>query len=190
MLHAVTTLMMYAGAADDASTAMRTGGLPLLPAGVEWPICVECDEPQQFLAHIPLPDGPALEVFMCANDPGMCDAWAPGSGANAVVVTRGEVIPLPAPEDGVTRLDDVTAIALAAGDAAYDYPLPDGVLGQLGGEPAWIQQTEIPDCPECAEAMAFVAQLEEHSSINFGDAGAGYVFACRPCERGTFQYQC
>jgi hypothetical protein len=38
--------------------------------------------------------------------------------------------------------------------------------------------------------MAFAAQLEEHSSINFGGAGAGYVFRCKPCDRGAFLFQC
>jgi hypothetical protein len=188
-LHTVTTLLMHAGAADAHSTAMRTGGVPLLPAGTDWPVCGECEEPQQFLAHIPLSDGPALAVFMCANDPGLCDAWAPGGGANAVVFTSHQS-PLEAPENGVTGLDDVTAITLATGDAEYDYPLPSNdVLGQLGGEPLWLQNPETPDCPACGAAMEFVAQLEEHSTINFG-TGAGYVFACKPCERGAFLFQC
>ncbi|EWM18189.1 hypothetical protein KUTG_08493 [Kutzneria sp. 744] len=189
MLRPVTTLMMYAGAADAGSTSTRTGGLPLLPADAEWPICGDCEGPQQFLAHVPLPDGPALAVFMCANDPGMCDAWKAGSGANAVVFT-GHKTPLAAPEKGVTGLDDVTAITLRPTDIAYDYPLPgEDVLGQFGGEPMWIQDPETPDCPECGTVMGFVLQLEPHSSINFG-AGAGYVFCCRPCERGEFLFQC
>jgi hypothetical protein len=187
----VTTLMMDAGPTEADSPAMRTGGLPLLPLGSEWPTCVECDAPQQFLAHLPLPAGPTLAVFMCMDDPGMCAAFVPGSGANAVVFVAGEVTPLAAPEDGVTGLDDVTAITLAATDDVYDYPLPSGdVLGQFGGEPTWIQHPETPDCPECGQTMGFVLQLEEHSSINFGGAGAGYVFACRPCERGGFLFQC
>lgn len=145
----------------------------------------------QFLAHIPLPDGPALEIFMCANDPGMCDSWAAGSGANAVLLATGDLVPLDAPEDGETRLDDVSAIGLTPTDSAYEFPLPaEDVLGQLGGEPAWIQHPETPDCPDCGAVMEFAAQLEEHSPINFGSAGAGYVFACRPCGRGAFLFQC
>ena len=62
MLHAVTTLLLDAGPTDADSTAMRTGGLPLLPAGAEWPTCGECEEPQQFLAHLPLADGPAADA--------------------------------------------------------------------------------------------------------------------------------
>jgi hypothetical protein len=186
----VTTLMMPAGPADADSTAMRTGGRPLLPADAEWPMCRECEGAQQFVAHLPLPDGPALEVFMCANDPGMCDAHAAGSGANAVMVAKGEVTSLAAPEEGETALADVTAITLVAAEGDYeDLVLGEDVLGQLGGEPAWIQDPETPDCPECGDAMAFAAQLEEHSSINFG-AGTGYVFACRLCERGEFVFQC
>jgi hypothetical protein len=186
----VTTLMMHAGPADEDSPAMRTGGLPLLPVEAEWPMCADCDEAQQFVAHLPLPGGAALAVFMCANDPGMCDAWSAVAGANAVVFAAGEVRPLAGPKEAVTRLEDTTAIMLAASDADYAYPLPgEDVLGQLGGEPMWLQDPETPDCPECGVAMGFVAQLEEHSSINFG-TGAGYVFACRACERGAFLFQC
>ncbi len=114
--------------------------------------------------------------------PGKCDSGRAGSGANAVLVSDSDVSPLEAPEEGETRLDDVTAINLAA--------TGEDVLGQLGGEPAWVQHPETPDCPECGGAMAFAAQLEEHSSINFGGAGAGYVFRCKPCDRGAFLFQC
>jgi hypothetical protein len=185
----VTTLMMHAGLADADSIAMRTGGRPLLPADAEWPMCRDCEGAQQFVAHLPLPDGPALEVFMCANEPGLCDAWAAGSGANAVLFAQ-ELTPLAPPEEGETALTDVTAITLVATDGDYeDLVLGKDVLGQLGGEPAWIQNPDTPDCPECGDAMAFVAQLEQHSSINFG-TGTGYVFACRACERGGFVFQC
>ncbi|MFC0429790.1 hypothetical protein [Kutzneria buriramensis] len=185
----MTTLLIGAGAADEACTAPRTGGLPLLPADTAWPTCSECDAPQQFIAHLPLTDGPALEVFMCANDPGMCDAWRSGSGANAVLLAADDVVPLNPPDTGVTRLDEVTGLSLVVSDAVYDWPLPENALGQLGGEPAWLQHDETPRCADCGDATEFAAQLEEHGSINFG-SGAGYVFVCRPCERGAFLFQC
>jgi hypothetical protein len=73
--------MVHAGPTEADPPAMRTGGLPPSPLGSEWPTCAECDAPQQFLAHLPLPDGPTPAVFMCMDDPGMCAAFVPGSGA-------------------------------------------------------------------------------------------------------------
>jgi hypothetical protein len=187
--------MTYDGPADATSPAARTGGLPLLPAGAKWPTCAECEGPLLFLAHIPLADGPALEIFMCDNDSGLCDSWVPDGGANAVLVAEGELVPLPAPADGETQLAEVSAIRLSHSDDEYGDALPDReVLGQLAGEPGWIQDDETPHCPDCGEEMEFAVQLEQGhdhvTEINFGGGGSGYAFLCRPCERGTFLYQC
>jgi hypothetical protein len=189
----VTTLMMYAGPADEDSPAMRTGGLPLLPVGAEWPMCAECGTPQQFLAHLPLHDGPTLAVFMCADNPGMCDAWSASGGANAVLVAAGDLVPLAAPA-GETRLGEVSAVRVVDFDGEYWDALANReVLGQIGGEPEWIQDEETPNCPSCEKEMDFVVQLEEghdhRTAMNFG-SGSAYVFACRPCERGAFLFQC
>lgn len=66
------------------------------------------------------------------------------------------------------------------------------VLGQLGGEPSWIQDDETPDCPVCRQPMAFVAQLEQghdhRTAANFG-GGCAYAFVCEPCREGAFLWQ-
>ncbi|WP_285277851.1 hypothetical protein, partial [Klebsiella pneumoniae] len=53
---------------------------------LDWPVCATCDGPMQFLGQLRLeqPDRLAL-VFMCQNDPGMCDEWE-AFGGNAVVL--------------------------------------------------------------------------------------------------------
>jgi len=55
------------------------------------------------------------------------------------------------------------------------------ILGQVGGEPAWIQGDEQPACDACDAPMDFVAQLEEGpdagTAMNFGGRCA-YVYRC------------
>ncbi|MDX6328614.1 MAG: hypothetical protein QOI83_997, partial [Streptomycetaceae bacterium] len=41
----------------------------------------------QFLAQLPLDDGRGvLAVFVCQNDPGMCEDWDPVAGGNRALV--------------------------------------------------------------------------------------------------------
>ena len=55
------------------------------------------------------------------------------------------------------------------------------LLGAIGGEPAWLQADEAPDCDRCRRPMDFVAQLEQgpdhRTEMNFG-GGCAYVFRC------------
>ncbi|MGF1429004.1 DUF1963 domain-containing protein [Kitasatospora sp. LaBMicrA B282] len=68
------------------------------------------------------------------------------------------------------------------------------ILGQLGGTPDWLQGDETPGCPDYAQPMPLAVQLEpgpDHlTAMNFGDGGNGYGFACEPCGRATFLWQC
>ena len=73
-----------------------------------------------------------------------------------------------------------------------------GLRSKLGGEPDWIQEPEVPKCPECKDSMSFVAQLDsfEHDAdynphavdclsdkqqYMFCDVGMIYVFCCFDC---------
>jgi hypothetical protein len=50
---------------------------------------------------------------------------------------------------------------------------------QLGGDPEWIQEPEIPRCPVCGVTMTFYAQLDSiNDDICIADAGMVYVFIC------------
>jgi hypothetical protein len=58
-----------------------------------------------------------------------------------------------------------------------------GPAHRLGGQPDWLQAADAPDCPGCAQAMAFLAQLDGDDAlgISFGDDGRLYAFACVDC---------
>ncbi|MFJ9036773.1 DUF1963 domain-containing protein [Streptomyces sp. NPDC102406] len=213
---AVTTLMIDAGPVASAAQITRTGGVPLAPAGTAWPCCTSCEGPMQFLAQVVLDDlrggfegRGILALFACQNDPGMCGDWEPDSGGNqAVIFPTDGAQPLPQP-DGVDEelllLGSVRAVSPVHvdesdyGKAGEEWSAGSGrsassVLGQLGGDPAWIQNDETPSCPSCAAPMPLVVQLEEgpdHSTaMNFGGCGSAYAFACAPCGRAKFLWQC
>ncbi|PYC86583.1 hypothetical protein C7C46_05585 [Streptomyces tateyamensis] len=218
----MTVLMIDAGPVVADALVTRTGGVPLAPAGTVWPRCATCAGPMQFLAQIVLDDlgrhqgqgeergRGMLQVFMCQNDPGMCDEWNPSEGGNrAMLVPADGSQPMPLPELGED--DDEEAILLGAVHAAaFDTVAADcadadeewtersgrprlDVLGQLGGAPCWLQDEETPACPSCAHPMPLVAQLEEGpdhtTAMNFG-GGSAYAFACEPCGQAAFLWQC
>ncbi|MCG5468977.1 DUF1963 domain-containing protein [Micromonospora sp. LAH09] len=203
-------LMTYAGPASDDAFGTRTGGLPHVPREFEWPRCRECAGPMQFLAQVDLadvePDSVGLlSVFMCQNDPGLCDEWDPGAGGNRAFIFLTDIAPTHTPPgDGITLLDATCAVEFEDIDAENYLDAPEHwhqrsgrpqreVLGQLGGQPAWLQNDETPTCGTCAVSMAFVVQLEEghdhRTSINFG-GGCGYAFYCRGCATAAFLWQC
>lgn len=213
----MATLMTYAGPAEADAMVTRTGGVPLVPAGFEWPQCATCSGPMQFLAQLLLDDLDAhdgsadvggsgvLSLFMCRNDPGMCDDRGPEDGSNqALLYPPDGLSAASVPEEGVTLLPEACGIAYVPTEttdydearsrwgAAEGRSLRD-VLGQLGGEPAWLQHDEPQPCPSCARRMTLVAQLEQgqdhRTEINFGGGGCGYAYACTACGRATFLWQ-
>jgi len=155
----------------------KRGGLPWGLPQDRWPLCATCSRPQSFLAqlvhHVERLDlgapGRTLLVFQCNHDPGMCETWAGGSGANACVVLEpGEVL------DGLTRVPPGTSVETEArvigwaadddGVSAEDFRcffddtelanLPEEIIvrvpqvTKLGGPPAWIQGAgEAPKAP-------------------------------------------
>ena len=65
-----------------------------------------------------------------------------------------------------------------------DCPAEDIANSQLGdnlaGWPAWIQNVEYPNCPQCGKRMVHVFQVdsEDNIPIIFGDAGCGHITQC------------
>ena len=207
----VTTLMVHAGLAAADAAVTRTGGVPLVPAGFVWPTCRTCGGPMQFLAQVVLGDlglesqQGVLSVFMCQNDPGLCDEWDAVAGGNQALLfpvagLRAAVVPA----GPATALGEVSAVRYVTAGEDYEEarlgwaeregrPERD-VLGQLGGQPSWVQRDETPACPGCARPMSLAVQLEEghdrHTAANFGGGGCGYGFTCQPCSMAAFLWQC
>lgn len=205
----MTVLMVYAGAAADDAEVTRTGGIPLVPALFSWPVCGACGGPMQFLAQVMLADlavdewRGVLSIFMCQNSPGMCEEWDAVAGGNqALAFAAGGLVPASVPVGPATMLGEVSAVQCVRVSEDYDWarqawPGREGrpsrdVLGQLGGEPSWVQADETPACPQCAKPMSFVVQLEEghyRTAANFGGGGCGYGFACQACGTAAFCWQ-
>jgi uncharacterized protein YwqG len=206
-------LLLNADAPLEAEAVTRFGGRPLIPRGTDfhWPCCSSCDGPMQFLGQIAMEDGEATRlalVFMCQNEPGMCDDWDADSGGNrAIIVAADDGSRLAdVPEDGYAVRDTIYGARVEAVDSpSYDEAReqwaqqnqcsPREVLGQVGGEPSWIQADETPTCDHCDNAMEFVAQLEAgpdyKTEMNFGGGGCAYVFRCSCTQPGAkFLWQC
>ncbi len=136
-----------------------------------------------------------LLLFMCQNDPGLCEEWDANAGGNGVVAVSGDDLQLAGTPSGGVVLRDTChgAAVLPFAAASYDAARagwaeanersPREVLGQLGGEPAWVQGDETPGCDLCGQPMTLAAQLEQgpdaKTEINFGGGGCAYVFRCR-----------
>ena len=189
-------LIHVADASENASPESIFGGKPSAPNGMlEWPACKCCKGNMQFLGQLSAPEHQALLLlFMCANDPGMCDDWEPNGGGNAVLVVPDEELRLVQPPvDGeTTRPTRYGSVVVEEDGDDYDTSRsswasrngasPREVLGQIGGAPSWIQADETPECESCGEPMKFVAQLEQgpdwKTEMNFGGGGCAYVFKC------------
>lgn len=209
--------MTYAGPAEETSPTTRAGGLPLVPEDFAWPQCTTCEAPMMFVTQLRLEDLAAsapdrftggegfLSIWVCQDDPGMCDSWAPFDGSNAAWLFHGtNLVPAPGPKAGATLRPDCAAASLERvdtedyDDARMEWAEKAGasareVLGALGGEPSWLQGEEVPDCPSCEQPMAFAAHVEQghdhQSEVNFGGGGCGYAFVCGPCTRAAFVWQ-
>jgi hypothetical protein len=194
------SLLINTPAADDPHAhAIRFGGKPYAPEGMlHWPACTSCEGNMQFLGQLPVEtrqgEDLSLLLFMCQNDPGLCDEWDADAGGNAViVVARESMEPVTPPETGETVRSVCHGAAVVDVEAeSYEHARENWtgstganhgeVLGQIGGQPAWLQAEELPSCDTCHAPMSFVAQLEEgpesETAMNFG-GGAAYVYQCR-----------
>jgi hypothetical protein len=206
-------LLLYTDAPPVDDIATRFGGLPLVPAlsQFQWPCCATCNGAMQFLGQITLSDGDTkrlMLLFMCQNNPGLCDEWEANSGGNhAVVLTiTGPMRLADAPNAGVIQLNTVYGAQVEVHEATdYDNARLEWekenpgqqrqVLGQIEGRPSWLQMDESPVCDDCGNGMLFAVQLEEgpdhKTSMNFGGGGCAYVFRCRCNQQSAkFLWQC
>ena len=57
-----------------------------------------------------------------------------------------------------------------------------GTRFKIGGKPDFIQESDIPECPNCRKKMKFYAQLDTiGEKYDIGDSGLIYVFFCFDC---------
>ena len=174
----------------ETAAVERLGGQPWGLADEFWPVCKDCGKRQSLLAqlsHHPErldlgAEGRMLFVFQCSHDPGMCDTWVGGAGANACFVLdaeqlQGTLIDHPPhaidPDDAAVvisswqefddGLDDTVAKQVIVGSD----DVPDGIVGQLsqsthlGGVPWWIQDSEAPE-----GEWTFIGQLDTYYSFH------------------------
>jgi hypothetical protein len=162
----------------------RLGGAPFGLSASSWPHCGECGGPMSFLAQFRHDDdrldlgrsGRVLFLFFCENDPGMCETWDTGSGANACLILEPEdltVAPtLPPPGLPVTYDvmnitgwslgDDGVSADLAMRVELENEELPEELVDQvdggtkLGGMPLWVQSPE----PLAANGWRFLGQID------------------------------
>jgi hypothetical protein len=154
----------------------------------------------QFVMQVTLTEKDIGLVFMCQNQPGLCDEWDPNAGGNVVrVVASDGVATIRPPGMGATMLPfqmnlDAVPFEGTYESALRDATLPRQILGKLGGTPDWIQADETPLCNACGSAMSFVGQFEQANDgkveVNFG-GGLAYMFHCGcPSASPKFLWQC
>jgi hypothetical protein len=187
---------------SNSKASVKIGGLPSAaePLQFEWPRCATCGQYMQFLMQVPLTETAAGLVFMCQNQPGLCDEWDPDAGGNVVkVVASNGSETIPPPGSAETTLPfqmdlDAVPFEQTYESALRDQTLVHRVLGKLGGAPDWIQADETPICNACGLAMSFVGQFEQATDgkveVNYG-GGLAYLFHCA-CSGASakFLWQC
>lgn len=205
--------MVHLLIADPAPSPLkpdhRFGGLPVVPKGMDfaWPFCKTCSGAMQYLGRLRIPGEEKLVLlFMCQNDPGLCDEWDADEGGNCAIVVQaiGLSVVQP-PHEGVTVLQtEYGAQEVESAKDEYDaareawsketgHKIRD-IVGQILGQPTWVQADETPTCNACGKPMRFLAQLEQgpewQTEMNFG-GGCAYVFdcACNP-HSAKFLWQC
>jgi len=172
-------LLKPAPKSSAAKSPHRLGGACDQPVA-----CPHCGTATNLMARIDLSD-PALPktpfgrlpVFWCLS----CLEWGPAF----FDISSEAVRPLP-PKGGKIKRgkidseeDDleeerIQLVPVAQGKKA-------GGRSKLGGQPAWIQSEDTPDCPKCAKQMAFALQLASDSQISYCDMGMLYAFVCPGC---------
>ncbi|MBB1403890.1 hypothetical protein [Pseudoalteromonas sp. SG45-1] len=186
--------------------ATSFGGKPVknISENFSWPKCACCELPMQFLGKIKVEDD-IHQIFMCQNDPGVCDDGEPDDGGNAVIVIKPnelEYVTIPA-EGETLRKTEYSAVIIEVDAPNYAEAVDvwgesnnqeyRRVLGQTSGEPYWLQGDDTPNCDTCHKPMTFITQLEQgpkyETEMNFA-GGSGYSFACSCNRSAKFLWQC
>lgn len=143
---------------EQAQFVEKFGGNPWGLPQERWPLCAECGKPlthlfslQHHSERLDLGrEGRQVLVFQCNHDPGMCETWSAGSGANAVLFLDPEdstdtltELPEPEPETEVETL--VTAWEASEDEvdsANYDIYFDEKRLWDFHGKAWTTPETE------------------------------------------------
>lgn len=193
MRYFVPDIRLAAERPSKTGPVEKFGGLPWGLAPDRWPSCSDCVKSQSFLAqfqHAPErldlgKDGRILYVFQCNHEPGGCETWEGGSGANACFVLE--------PENSTHRLSSLPDDEPLVENEAYivgwiefddgipesEYPsffqgrtyfnVPDDLISsipsssKLGSVPCWLQSPD--EAPSQDDGWRFIGQLD--STLNF-----------------------
>jgi hypothetical protein len=111
-------------------------------------------------------------------------------GTTSMLVLDLVVDPGPLQEVNVTPETPVGLVDLGPEWYRQDWAWSNDVenLYRVGGEPTWIQNPEVPMCPDCGKSLAFVAQLDLGDIID--GEGLVYLFWCDRCSVSAVVYQC
>jgi hypothetical protein len=185
-----------------ALTETYFGGLPIrvIDQPYDWPMCAECQGHMKYMGKIKTDLGLEL-IFICENDPGMCGDEDPDGGANQVIILSelSSLEEFTIDAENTLRETEYNAVILEIEADTYDDARSNwqrggrDILGQLHGQPNWIQDDETPKCECCQQNMRFVAQLEEgpeyETAMNFA-GGCGFLFDCPEGKTAKFLWQC
>jgi uncharacterized protein YwqG len=205
MRHFVPVLKLGSSLPAQTRLEDKLGGLPWgLPAS-RWPMCATCGEPQTLLAQLRHhaerldlgKEGRVLILFQCNHDPGMCETWSGGSGANACLILEAEELGhglTPVPTADTTVEPEVRVVDWREG---VDDESEPAMETKLGGIPSWIQgDDEGPAKPwRWIAQLDSTHQLDDGSSCdaaNYGDGGIAYIYVNTASDQpqGFMFWQC
>ena len=152
-------------------------------------VCSRCGDVAERLLLLPassvssiLPMRGDVAFIWCAwCSPYACDATfsrVNDDGTASMLALDLLVDPGPPQEIDVTPEIPVGLVDLGPEWYRQDWMWANSVenLYRVGGEPTWIQNPQMPLCPDCGESLAFVAQLDI-ADITNGE-GLVYLFWC------------
>jgi hypothetical protein len=93
MIYYTPTFQSVPKETEQTAFVEKYGGLPWGIPQKEWPHCVECGATMSHVATLKHDserlnlgkDGRVVLIFMCEENPGMCETWDTNSGANTVI---------------------------------------------------------------------------------------------------------
>jgi Domain of unknown function (DUF1963) len=138
--------------------------------------------------RVVVPTGPGLVTSLPEQD-------GPWPAKRIVGWDRFDDLPTPCEHDqlGLTYTYDFDARTLRFECPELDFDLTNRMSecpveeiamsesgDKLGGWPAWVQDVEYPQCPQCGRQMIHVFQLDSEDNIPFmfGDCGCAHVTQC------------